>query len=200
MELVQQVARAFNGARDQLWEEHHIERVIAEMPFSLLVAAIHLDDITHALESVERQADGQNDMRQEMGLYAQRGTELVEIGGKKVQILENQQHRERTHDADDEKCFLQFVLVGITFHQDTRRIIDDDGDQQDEDVLGHKPHVEHAAGRQQHQPSPLVGQQVEQQHHNGQEDEEFYGIEYHKTLNYSLFDLLYRSLQNLVAK
>ena len=58
MELVQQVARAFNGARDQLWEEHHIERIIAEMPFSLLVAAIHLDDITHALEGVERQSDG----------------------------------------------------------------------------------------------------------------------------------------------
>ena len=66
VELVHQVARAFNGARDQLWEEHHIECIIPEMPFSLLVATKHLDDITHALESVERQADGQDDMRQEM--------------------------------------------------------------------------------------------------------------------------------------
>ena len=36
-------------------------------------------------------------------------------------------------------------------------VVDDDSDQQDEDVLGHKPHVEHAARRQQHQPTPLVG-------------------------------------------
>ena len=53
MQLSQQIARTLDGTRDQLWEKHHIERVIAEMPLRLLVPTIHLKHIAHALESME---------------------------------------------------------------------------------------------------------------------------------------------------
>ena len=69
MQLPQQVARPFDGARDELWEKHHIECIIAEMPLRLLVAAIHLNDIAHALEGMERQADGQDDVRHKVGFH-----------------------------------------------------------------------------------------------------------------------------------
>ena len=120
VQLPQQVARPLDGTRNQLREKHDIQRVITKMPLRLLVVAIHLDDIAHALEGMERQANGQDNMRHEMGLHAQRGTKLVQIGGQEVQVLENQQHRERTHDADDKESLLFSGLVGITLHQQSR--------------------------------------------------------------------------------
>ena len=87
----------------------------------------------------------------------------------------------------------------MLFHQNARRIVDDDGDEQDEDVLGHKPHVKHAACHKQHEPSCPLWQQIEQCYHNGQEDDELNGVEDHKTFSIRLLNFLYRRLQNLVA-
>ena len=75
VQLPQKVARPLDGTRDQLREKHHIERVIAEMPLSLLVAAIHLYHIAHALKGVKRQANRQDDMGHPMLLNAKLGTE-----------------------------------------------------------------------------------------------------------------------------
>ena len=41
---------------------HHIEGIIAQMPLRLLMPPIHLNHITHALEGVEREADGQDEI------------------------------------------------------------------------------------------------------------------------------------------
>ena len=71
VQLAQEVARSLNRAGDQLREKHHIERIITEVSFRLLVAAIHLDHITHALERVERQTDGEDDVHRSAHIQPQ---------------------------------------------------------------------------------------------------------------------------------
>lgn len=62
VELMKQVLRALDGAGDQLRIEHHIERVDAEVPLRLLLAAVDLDHITEALKGMKGEPDGKNDM------------------------------------------------------------------------------------------------------------------------------------------
>ena len=62
VQLTQKASWSLNRASDQLREKHHIERVVAEVPLRLLVTTIHLYHIAHALEGVERQTDGKDDV------------------------------------------------------------------------------------------------------------------------------------------
>ena len=85
-----------------------------------------------------------------------------EIGAAEVQILEDEQHQTGGYDADNETPLLEFGIIRPLLDEDARRIVDSDGDEQDKDVFGNEPHVEKAARPQQHQPSVVVRQQIEQ--------------------------------------
>ncbi len=63
VELSEQVLWPLDGAGHQLRVEHHVESIVAEVPFRLLVAAIDLNDVAQALERVEGEADGQGDVQ-----------------------------------------------------------------------------------------------------------------------------------------
>src|SRR5450432_139799 len=65
MKLVEHVLRSFDGTGNQLWVEHHVKGINAEMVFSLLFATVHFDGVTHGLEGMERETDRQYDIPQD---------------------------------------------------------------------------------------------------------------------------------------
>ena len=71
------------------------------------------------------------------------------------------------------------MIVSVFLHQNTSRIVDDYCDEKNQDVLRDKPHIERAAGDEEHHPAEPVWQQVKQHHHNRQENHIFYRVEEH---------------------
>src|SRR3977135_150675 len=59
MELVQHILRSFDGTGDQLGIKHHIERIDTKMSFGGVLAPVYLYGITHRLESMKGEPDGQ---------------------------------------------------------------------------------------------------------------------------------------------
>src|SRR3954452_14993948 len=62
VELVKHILRSLYWPCYQLRIEHYIQGVYTEIGLGLLVSTIHLYGITQSLESMERQAYGQNDV------------------------------------------------------------------------------------------------------------------------------------------
>lgn len=80
-----------------------------------------------------------------------------EVVGEKVEVLENKENQTGRYDADYEQpaagpasCVLQ---------ENTCRVVDDDGDSQDEDIRWNKGHVKHATGHQQMERAQPMWQQ-----------------------------------------
>ena len=71
------------------------------------------------------------------------------------------------------------MIVSVFLHQNTCRIIDDYRDEKYQDVLRDEPHIECAAGDEEHHPAKPVWQQVKQYHHNRQKYHIFYRVEEH---------------------
>ena len=102
-----------------------------------------------------------------------------QIGTAKVQVFENEKHQAGGDYADHQTGFLFMSVVFPFFNQNTSCIIYSYGNQQNEDVFRNEPHIEEAAGGQQHEPAPFVWQQIEQQRDNREENQKFYRVEEH---------------------
>ena len=144
MQLSQKVLRAFDRACHQLGVEHHIEGIEAKVAFGFLGATIDLYHIAEALECVERQTDGQDDMC------------LVE----ESLVFEDKEDGEGGDDTCHQPSLALAGGAPIAFYHQRGRIVNNDSDKKDKDVYGLKPHVKEAAGRQEPSPPPLVGQEV----------------------------------------
>lgn len=105
------------------------------------------------------------------------------VGTGKVEVFEDEKHKTGGNDADNEADFSPSGSLFPTFHQNPARVVDKNGDKKNEDVFGNEPHVEEAAGRQQHGPSEPVGEQIEQYCDDGQKNEKFNGVEYHISIS-----------------
>lgn len=68
--LRQQAVGSADGPGQKLREERHEERIVAEMPFRLALAAVDVDQVTHGLEKIERDARGEQDLQSD-GLHVQ---------------------------------------------------------------------------------------------------------------------------------
>ena len=156
-QLSEQVLRALDRACHQLGVEHDVEGVDAQMLFWLLVAAIDLYHIAEALEGVERQADGEDDMC------------LME----ESLVLEDEEDGESGDDACHQPRLTFTWIVAATLNHQCCGVVDEDGGQQYKDVYGLEPHIEEAAGSQQPAPTPSVGQEVVDQRDHWEEYEEW---------------------------
>ena len=71
------------------------------------------------------------------------------------------------------------MIIRVFFYQDTCRVIDNYRDEKNQDILGNEPHIERAAGYEEHHPAEPVWQQIKQYHHNRKKNHIFYRIEKH---------------------
>ena len=61
IQVPKEVVRAHDRAGHQLREKRYVQRVVDDVGNRLLLAAIHVDHVRHALEGVEADAHRQND-------------------------------------------------------------------------------------------------------------------------------------------
>src|SRR5688572_3806561 len=92
-ELRQQILRALDGAGNELWEEHHIDREDPRVALRSEPTAVDLDGVVHCLKRVEREPDGENDAeRRRIVRPVEYLGYRAGVGVQEVEILEGREH------------------------------------------------------------------------------------------------------------
>ena len=110
---------------------------------------------------MERQAYRQNQVDGGVEVDIQRLAQRHKVVVDKSQVFEDEKHKTCRDDAYHQKPLLKFMIVSVFLHQNTCRIIDDYRDEKYQDVFRDEPHIERAAGDEEHHPAEPVWQQVE---------------------------------------
>ena len=167
VQLTQKVLGAFDGTRHQLWVEHDVQSIVAQVALGALAAAVDLDNVAQALEGVERQADGQRDVQYPLRVGPSEVlSQRHQVFAAEVQVFENEQHRAGAHHACQHTPPSMDGLVGPALHQQGGAVVDEDGHQKYQDILRDEPHVEEAAGGEEPHPAEAVGEKVEHRRHH----------------------------------
>ncbi len=152
VKLMEEILRAFDGAGDLLRIEEDVERIDAEVAFGALMAAIHLDGVTHGLERVEGQANREEDVQEFCVIAeAERGGEAHDFFLGEIGIFEEGQHADVGDEADDEIKFAAEALGGLD--EKTGDVINEDEAGEHQNVFGHERHVEIATGQEEQGPA-----------------------------------------------
>ena len=112
------------------------------MAFGLLVATIDFYHIAEALEGVERQTYGQDEVC------------LVE----ETLVFEDKEDGEGRDDAGHQPSFTFARIATTALNHQRCEIVNDDSGEEYEYIYRLEPHVEETAGCQKPSPTPLVGQ------------------------------------------
>jgi hypothetical protein len=106
---------------------------------------------------VKRQANGQNDVKNSVGISkAQQMTQRDEVVGKEIQVFKNNEHQTGRNNTDNEQ---NFPLVPFYFFEiDSCCIVNKNCYQKNEYILRNKKHVEETACRKQVDPSVFMWQ------------------------------------------
>ena len=103
LDLRQQVAAPADGTDQQLGEERHEQREVGEALRPRPRPAVDLDEVGDGLEGVERDADGQDDLRnRQAGAEAEGEGRVVDRFGEEDGVLEPGQRREVRPHRDRE--------------------------------------------------------------------------------------------------
>ena len=81
-----------------------------------------------------------------------------QVGTTEVQVFKNEQYRTGTNDTDHQNPSFPKRGIGPTLHQQTCGEVNHYREQKYKYIFRYKPHIEEAAGRQQHQPTPAMRQ------------------------------------------
>jgi hypothetical protein len=135
---------------------------------------------------MERQPDRQGNVQHFLRV---RPPEMLRKGDQvraaEVQILENEEHQTGGDNTDHQTGFLLRDFVLPFLDENTSGVIYRNGYQEDKNILRDKPHIEEAAGGEQHEPAPFMRQQIEQQRDYREENQKFYRVEEHSVGVYS---------------
>ncbi len=179
-ELWHEVFAALNRARDELRKKRDEQRVDTKVLLRFDVPAIDVDDIGEALERVERNADGQNDVqRGGVDGDGDQRERLFDRGGEEVEILKKEQHEQRNRNADGKNRFPR-ALGAPGRGQEPRGEVGiqrDAGDEHHE--LRIPAHVEIVAGKQQKNPAEPMRQREVCKKDDDEENGELPGVEQH---------------------
>ena len=104
IDLRQQARGAQDRSGDEVREEGDEHREVEEVARRRDLAAVHVDDVAHRHERVERDADRQQDaQREDVDLPPERGEHVVQVVGEEVEVLEEPEQRQVEPEADDEE-------------------------------------------------------------------------------------------------
>ena len=99
------------------------------------------------------------------------------IHHKKIVILEHCEHTHIGADAHEQKKFSPGALR--TVNEYPSEVINDDGEDENENVDRNEEHVEHTARNEQVQPAPFVREKKIEDGDYREEDEKCEGVKYH---------------------
>jgi hypothetical protein len=111
-------------------------------------------------------------------VYVSPVQKLVDVPDKEVVVFEESQHSRVGNDAQHKEHLSS--PAPCLFNENSRRVIHDNGKEQDEDINRDKCAIEDAAGNEQVDPAKAVWQQKEKQDNNGKEKQELKRIEQHR--------------------
>ena len=160
-----------DGSGDQLGEHGDEGAEVHHVALDRCVLPVHVDGIAHGLEGVEGNADGQGDAQQRDGDPAQghalrdaQAGEQIQVLRQKSPVLEKAQEQQiEDHRLGHEPPGL-FVVGAVLLHQQTVGVVDQDGQEHDDDIHRLSPAVEEQAHHQQHEvPPPQRREKVHQQ-------------------------------------
>ena len=152
---------AHDGARHQLGEEGDVQGQAEQVLFCLGLPSEHVNGIAHALEGVEGDPDGQNDL-----LHRDPGEQLVKVLRNKAQVLEHEEQGQVGRHGQPHHQLAE-PLRPLQGQEPSGQIVHQDGGQDD----GHEPPaakaVKHQAEPQQDQvaqvPPPEQGAKIHRQ-------------------------------------
>jgi len=153
-----QMLRPLNGAGDELWVEHDVQSVNAEATLCGLPATIDFYRVAHRLEGVKGQADGQGNGQNRQGkIHVQTMRAFGQGATDKVVIFEYREHANVRDKAHKKKHFAPLAFRFL--NQNSREVVGDDSEDQDEKIDRDESQVENAARDQQVKPSESLGQE-----------------------------------------
>ena len=130
------------------------------------ISTVYVDGIAHGLEGVKGDADGQTDVqyRQEAQPHCGEGA------GDKIPVFEEEQQRQVEHHRRGHRQPGAFVVASLLAPGDQHAVgvVDGDGGEHDEDVLGLAPPVEDQVKDQQHRIAQAQGSDIVDQQYDGQ--------------------------------
>ena len=177
VDLVGHIVVNDNGAGDELGEERDVQQQLARIPGAPFRVAVHIDDVTHPLEGVKGDADGQHNAGE--GQF--RSGQAVKGGDDEVHILEHAQKGEigRRRQARSQAAV---ALPGLK--PQSKEIVDQHADEQQHQVGQLSKGEKHQAG--QGEPGVAQGQPrqnpVPQIGHRQKDKQENRRTEYHVSI------------------
>jgi len=100
----------------------------------------------------------------------QRLHQCIHIADKEIEILENRQYAYICNDAKYKEPLSPFALRLLNI--DARKVIDNDGEEQYENINRNESTIENATCQQQMQPSPFMRQQKIKNSYNRKKQQE----------------------------
>lgn len=116
---------AFDWTGHQLREERNVCEELQQVVGRRYLSPVHINRVAHALESVERDSDGQNEVPcSQFGV----DSELGEAGDNRIDeepaILEESEHAEVHDDAHGQPPFAALVVVRVVDEGGSREVHD----------------------------------------------------------------------------
>jgi hypothetical protein len=140
--------------------------------------AIDLHDIAQALKCVKGEPDRQDDVeRRVVELPAQEPCRAHKRASEKREIFENKKNQTRGNDTDQQQQ--RFCPTIDLLQVNSRCVIDDDRQSQDQDVDRDKRHVEHTARDKQQRSLPAAAERKIQGANDRKKQRELDRIEKH---------------------
>ena len=165
VDLISQLLILDDRPGDELGEQGDEGAEIDEIPLDRCVTPVDVDGIGHGLEGVERDADGQ--------AQAQNGHEGQPNGGQapgdKVPVLEKEKQRQvEYHRGAHRQPGAPVVASALAPPQYSVGVVDDGGEEHDDDIDRLSPSIKNEVEDQQHPVPPAQGRHIVDQQYNRQ--------------------------------
>jgi hypothetical protein len=135
------------------------------------VFPVNLDHIAQALKGMKRKTNRQNQGEVFNGIIPMKKPgDLGEVGIKKIEIFEDEKDRAGGNNAQDQVPFSPLPL-GL-LDQKGSRIIDDNGQGQNQNIDRDEGHVKDATGHQEEEPTVGLGDEEIEDRDRWKKDEE----------------------------
>ena len=152
-DLRQEAVGALDGSGDQVGEVQHGQEKVAETARGVELAAVDVDGIREGLKCIKRYSDREDHTeRPEVGVEVDDVEQVLEGGGKEVEVFEEGEQANIGGDAQGE-IFAGFVVrfagFGESLHAGGAVVIDASGEEEGDKEAPVPTGIEEAAGDQQ---------------------------------------------------
>ena len=176
--LPQEVLRALNRPCDKLGEERHEQRILEEVPLHVDFLPVHVHRVAQRLEDVEGDPHRQKQVKPGLQqLHPEPGEDEVDVFDCKMEILEQEQHRQvqdEAHRHKDPLPAFPLRLAVAPVYQKPAQVGDRRRVQEQQGILCIPAHVEEIACHEEPQIADFFRHHEVNEHHNGEKTNKLY--------------------------